>query len=163
MSQIRRHTRMLLVAVCCVAAGAGVSAIAGAGAATNGSGHPAPKAGAKAGAKRAGGLRRLALRAVHGDVVVHTKTGFSTVTFDRGKVDSVNGQRLTITEGTAKSSYKTVTLTIPANAIVRDNRSKSTLSAVKPGQRVLVLAAPQHTYVVARTPKRTAKTRTRTG
>jgi hypothetical protein len=166
MSKIRRHTRILLVAVCCVAVGAGVSAIAGAGAATTSSSHPASKAGAKAGAKRAkraGGLRRLALRAVHGDVVVHTKAGFSTVTFDRGKVDSVNGQQLTITEGTAKSSYKTVTLTVPANAIVRDNQSKSTLSAVKPGQRVLVLAAPQHTYVIARTPKQTARTRTRNG
>ena len=151
MSSIRRHWRLLLVAVCCVALGAGVSAIASAGAATSATGaahHPA----ARRARIRAGGLRRLT-RAVQGSAVVRTKDGFATVTFARGKVDAVNGDQLTIAEGTRKATYKTVTLTIPANAVVRDNRQQATLSDVKVGQRVLVLTAPKRTYVIARTPK----------
>jgi hypothetical protein len=88
---------------------------------------------------------------VHGDVVMHTKAGFRTVTFDRGVVDSVAGQRLKITEGTPKATYKTVTLAIPANAVVRDDKQKSSLSSVKAGQRVLVVTAPNRTLVIART------------
>ncbi len=150
MSHILKHSRLVLVAVCCVALGAGASVIAGAGA--------APSTKASAGAKthgkaKRGGLRRIALRTVHGDFVVHTKAGFRTVTVDRGVVDSLAGQQLKITEGTPKATYKTVTLTIPANAQVRDDRQKSSLSAVKPGQRVLVIAAPQRTFVIARTPR----------
>jgi hypothetical protein len=153
MSSLRRHSRLLLVAVCCVAVGAGISAIATAGAATSsssssGSSHSA----AKHPRARAGALRRLA-RAVQGSAVLRTKGGFSTVTFERGRVDSVSGQQLTLTEGTRKASYKTVTVTIPANAVVRDNRQKATLSDVKAGQRALVLAAPKRTYVIARTPQ----------
>jgi hypothetical protein len=144
MSHIRTHGRLLAVAVCCVALGAGVSAIATAGAATGSSTHPGAAA-------RTGALRRFATRAVHGTVVVHTRSGFATVTFDRGRVDSVTGQQLTLTEGTAKASYRTVTLTIPATARVRDNRQKATLSAVKPGQRVIVVRAPRHTFVIAHT------------
>src|SRR6202012_1154049 len=162
MSTIRRHSRLLLVAVCCVAAGAGISAIATAGAATSGS-SPRPTAGAATSASsphaaakhakaRKGGLRLLA-RAVQGSAVVRTAHGFATATFARGKVDAVSGQRLTIIEGTRKAAYKTVTVTVPADAVVRDDRQKATLSAVKAGQRVLVLTAPQRTYVVARTPK----------
>ena len=40
---------------------------------------------------------------------MRTADGFANVTFERGKVDSVSGQQLTITEGTPKASYKTVT------------------------------------------------------
>ena len=149
MSSIRRHSRLLAVAICCVAVGAGVSAIASAGAATTSSPSKASAAHAKA---HKGGLRRFA-RAVQGSAVVRTKTGFSTVTFERGKVDSVSGQQLTIAEGTRKATYKTVTVTVPANAVVRDNRQKASLSDVKAGQRVLVLTAPKRTYVIARTPK----------
>jgi hypothetical protein len=151
MSSIRRHSRLLLVAVCCVAVGAGISAIATAGAATsttNGAAH----SGAKRAPRRARGLRRLS-RAVQGSAVVRTADGFANVTFERGKVDSVDRQQLVITEGTPKATYKTVTMTVPATAVVRDNRQKATLSDVKAGQRVLVLTAPQHTYVIARTPK----------
>ena len=152
MSSIRRHSRLLLVAVCCVAVGAGISAIATAGAATsNPSSHAAAKH-AKQGRAGRGGLRRL-LHAVQGSAVVRTADGFANVTFERGKVDSVSGQQLTITEGTPKATYKTVTVTVPAGAVVRDNRQKATLSDVKAGQRVLVLTAPKRTYVIARTPK----------
>lgn len=148
MSSIRKHSHLLVVAICCVAAGAGVSAIATAGAATNSPSHPQ----AHRAARRIGALRRIA-RAVQGSLVVHTKTGFATVTFQRGKVDAVNGRQLTITEGTPKASYKTVTVTVPAGAVVRDDRQPATLADVKAGQRVLVFTGPQHTHVIARTPK----------
>jgi hypothetical protein len=101
---------------------------------------------------RRGGLSRIARRAVHGDVVVHTRAGFRTVTFDRGVVDSVSGRQLTIAEGTPKATYRTVTLTIPATARVRDDKRTSSLESVKSGQRVLVLVTPQRTLVIARRP-----------
>jgi hypothetical protein len=153
MSHILRHSRSLLVAVCCIALGAGASVIAGAGAATSTPAHAKhARAGRGAKAKKRG-LRRIATRAVHGDVVVHTKAGFETVTFDRGVVDSVSGRQLKITEGTPKATYNTVTLTIPANARVRDDKQESTLSSVKAGQRVLVVSGAKRALVVARTPR----------
>jgi hypothetical protein len=148
MSYIRTHGRLLLVAVCCVALGAGAGAIATAGAASSTPAHA--KATAHPGTRR-GALRRFARRAVHGSVVVRTKTGFATVTFDRGTVNSVNGQQLTITEGTPKATYKTVTLTIPSTARVRDNRQPASLSDLKAGQRVIVVQAPKRTFVIAHT------------
>jgi hypothetical protein len=150
MSTIRRHSRLLLVAVCCVAAGAAVSAIASAGAATSTS-HSAHSPTKRVRA-RARGVRRLA-RAVQGTAVVHTASGFANVAFERGKVEAVNGQRLTITEGTRQAIYKTVTVTVPAGAVIRDNRRNATLSDLRTGQRVLVLTAAKGTYVIARTPK----------
>ena len=151
MTPIRRHARLLTVGASCAALGAGASAIASAGAATGHSSHAA----AARTATRAGhgGLRRFAARAVQGSLVVHTKTGFATVTFDRGRVDSVSGQRLTLTEGTPKASYRTVEVTVPASAIVRDNGTRTSLAALTPGQRVLVLTGPRHTRVIARTPR----------
>jgi hypothetical protein len=151
MSSLRRHSRLLAVALCCVAAGAIISAVATAGAATStttSSAHPA----AKQLGLRARGARRL-LHAVQGSAVVHTAHGFANVTFERGRVDSVSGQRLTIAEGTPKATYKTVTVTDPANAVVRDNRQKAALSDVTAGQRVLVLTGPKRTYVIAHTPR----------
>ena len=154
MSSLRRHWHLLAVAVCCVALGVGISAITSAGAATSTTsssgtaGHPA----AKGIGARARGLRRFS-HAVQGSAVVHTKNGFATVTFARGTVDAVNGNQLTIAEGTRTATYKTVTLTIPANAVVRDDRSKATLSSVKAGQRVIVVQAPKRTFVIARTPR----------
>jgi hypothetical protein len=155
MSSLPRHSRLLLIAVCCVAVGAGISAIATAGAATGTSAHSATSSAHARDARvrlRAGGLRRL-LHAVQGSAVVRTADGFATVSFERGKVDSVSGQQLTLTEGTPKASYKTVTVTIPADAVVRDNRQTASLSDVKAGQRVIVVTAPKRTYVIARTPK----------
>lgn len=147
MSFIYKHASLLLVAVSCAGLGAGASAITSASAATGSSGHAAKRG------QRTGELRRLAARGVQGTVVVHTKTGFATVSFERGRVDSVSGRQLTLTEGTRKASYKTVTLTIPAGARVRDQGRRATLSDVTPGQRVLVLAVPKRTFVIAHTPR----------
>jgi len=44
--------------------------------------------------------------------------GFDTITEDQGAFQSLSGDQLTITEGTKTLTYKTVTLTIPSNAIV---------------------------------------------
>ncbi len=151
MSVIRRHSRLMLVAVSCVVIGAGASAIASAGASTTTTARAAHH-GHRHGL-RAHGPRRWAHRAVQGELVVKTKQGFVNVSFERGKIDSVNGQQLTLTEGTKTASYKTVTLTIPAGARIRDNRKPATMSDLKPGQRVLVLTAPKRTLVIAHTPK----------
>lgn len=146
MSFIRKHIRLVLVGASCAAAGAGAGAIATAGASTSNSGRTSAGS-----ARKLGPVRRFAAHGVQGSVVVHTKSGFATVNFNRGRVDSVSGQQLTIAEGTRKATYKTITVTVPADAVVRDNRHKATLSAVKPGQRVIVVRAPRRTYVIART------------
>ena len=149
MSLIARHSRLLMVAVCCAALGAGASAIASAGASSGGQGKSVQRAHGRS--LGAGGLRRLARRAVHGDLVIATRTGLKTVSFDRGRIQRVNGQQLTITEGIRQGSSRTVTVTVPANARIRDNRQVATMSELKDGQRVLVISAPKRTFVMART------------
>jgi hypothetical protein len=144
---LRKHMKLVLVAAACVTIGAAGSAIASAGAASTNSTSTAKSAATS----HARGL--LARRAVQGTVVVATKSGFETVTFARGLVQSVSGQQLTIREGTRKATYKTVTLTIPSSAVVRDNRQGTTLSALTAGQRVAVVQGPKRTLVVARTVK----------
>lgn len=151
MSFLRRHSRIAVVALSCVALGAGASAIASAGAAT-GTTAKAPHAhGAHHGLRGRG--MRWARRAVHAQLVVPTKQGFVNVTIDRGTVDSVSGSQLTLTEGTRKQTYKTVTLTIPSAAKVRDNRQTASLSSLRKGQRVIVVQAPKRTFVAAHTPR----------
>jgi len=152
---LRKHLKLVTVAAACVTIGAAGSAIATADAAGSrpsttgtGSSTAATTPRARGALARARALER---RAVHADVVVATKTGFQTVTLDRGFVQSVNAQQLTIREGTKNATYKTVTLTIPSGAIVRDDRQASTLLALTPGQRVVVVQASQRTWVIART------------
>ncbi|MGA2011206.1 MAG: hypothetical protein ABSH51_11875 [Solirubrobacteraceae bacterium] len=149
MSHLRTHSRLLVVAVSCLALGAGAGAIASAGAATGST------ASTPAGHARLGPLRRFAARAVQGTAVIHTAHGFVTVSWNRGTVKSVDGQQLTLVEGTPKAAYRTVTLTIPAGAVVRDNRSTASLSALAPGERAIVVVAPKRTLVIARTPRAT--------
>ncbi|GAC1573679.1 MAG: hypothetical protein NVS3B18_07170 [Candidatus Dormibacteria bacterium] len=143
MSFLRRHSRIALVALSCVALGAGAGAIASAGAATT----------AHADLRQHGRGRemRWLRHAVHAQLVVPTQQGFATVTLDRGTVDSVSGDQLSLTEGTPKQTYKTVTLTIPAGSTVRDNRQTASLSSLQPGQRVIVVQGPRRTFVVAHT------------
>lgn len=149
MTFLRHHLRLLTVAVCSVAVGAGASAIAVASASSGSSGSHAAHHG-----RRALLAKRLAARAVQGSAVVWTKSGFRTVSFERGVVDSVSSQQLTLTEGTPEHSYNKVTETIPSNAVVRDNRAKTTLGALTPGERVLVVQGPNRTFVRAHTAQR---------
>lgn len=148
MTYLRKHMKLVLVAAACVTIGAAGSAIATAGAAGTGQ-TPATASGKTKQHAR----RLLARRAVHADVVVAAKSGFATVVLDRGIVQSVNGRQLTIREGTKKATYKTVTLTIPSSAKVRDNGQSSTLSSVHAGQRATVVQGPKRTWVVAHTVK----------
>ncbi len=127
----------------CAVVGAGAGILGSAGAATSGAATHSSKARTTAG-------RGLLKRAVHVDAVVPAGGGrFATVTIDRGVVVSVTGDQLVLREGTRKTAFKTVTLTVPAAAIVHDNRALSTLSAVKPGQIARVFAGPRQTRVNA--------------
>jgi len=89
--------------------------------------------------------------AVHEDAVVLDKagTGFVTATVDNGVVKSLSGDSLTVTEGLRSVTYKTVTLTIPANATVMRNFNKATLSDLKTGDRVHVAQSSDGTTVFA--------------
>jgi hypothetical protein len=149
MKLVRNKFRLIAVAVSCVAIGAAISAIATAGAATSSTGSGTKSAGRHA---RQTALRVLR-RSVHGDLVVATKNGLVTVTFDRGKVQSVSGRQLTIDEGTKTKTLKVVTLTVPSNARVRNNGRVTSLAMVKAGHRVLVVQGPKVWHVIARTPR----------
>lgn len=148
---ITRHSRSLIVGLSCAGLATGAGAIATAGASTgHATGHAArgDHSGPPPGPPPLAGLTG---QAVHGQVVVPTKTGFATVTFDRGVVKSVDGQQLEITEGTKTNTYQTVTVTVPANAIVRNDGSKSSLADVSAGEHVTVIQGPEKTCVLAGT------------
>ena len=150
MGRIRQNWKLGAVAATCmvIGAGAGASMIGSAGAATTSS--SAASGTVATPAHHGLRARRLLGRTVHGDFVVATKNGFVTVTVDRGTVQSVSGQQLTLTEGTKTQTYKTVTLTIPGTAKVRDNKKLASLADVKAGQRAMVVQAPRQTWVIAR-------------
>jgi hypothetical protein len=87
---------------------------------------------------------------VHADLVVPAKGGtFQTVTFDRGTVDSVSGDQLTIKEGTKSATYKTITLTIPSDAKIRRNGENAQLSDLQQGDGVAVVSTDGKTLVKA--------------
>ena len=96
---------------------------------------------------------RFARGPVHADLVVPDgQGGFQTVTFDRGTVDSVSGDQLTIKEGTPTATYKTLTLTIPSDAKIRRNGSDAQLSDLQQGDFVTVVQAAGKTLVKAFAP-----------
>lgn len=138
-----KTTRTVGVAALCVALGA-AGGIASSGAATSTS--------KKANATRAGGHPGgPGGRAVHEDAVVLNKAGtaFINATEDSGSVVSVSGDQLTIKEGTASVTYKTLTLTIPSGATIKRNGSTAQLSALKAGDRVHVTKSSDGTTVFA--------------
>lgn len=150
MGRIRQNWKFGAAAASClvIGAGAGASLIGSADAATSSTAATGATATHAHHGLRA---RRLLGRTVHGEFLVATEHGqLVTVTVDRGLVQSVNGQQLTLTEGAKTQTPKTVTLTIPANAKVRDNKQLVSLAHVKAGQRAMVVQAPQHTWVIAR-------------
>jgi hypothetical protein len=150
MSWPRRNSKLIVVALGCLAVGAGASAIAGAGAATGTGSHSQRYFRAQRGLQGAR-LRRIVGHAVQGTVVLATRQGFKTVSFDRGTVASVSGRQLTLVEGRPRTAKRNVTLTIPSAARVRDNRQASSLSALKTGERVIVIRLPKRTLVLAHT------------
>lgn len=151
MRVLKRNYKLVALAASCVALGAVVGAIASAGAATPASGTTSTASSAATHQRGRGALTRRAFAgAVQGSLVVHTRSGFATVTFERGVVKSVSGNQLTITERTKKSVYKDVTVTVPSNARIRVNKQNATFGQLKSGQRVMVVSAPQRTTVIAR-------------
>lgn len=100
------------------------------------------------------GERAMLGPAVHASVVVLNKagTGFITATEDRGTVQSVSGDKLTIKEGIGKVTYRTITLTIPSKATIMRNFSAAALSALKSGDRVRVEQSSEGTDVFAVAP-----------
>jgi hypothetical protein len=78
-------------------------------------------------------LARLrALGGVHGEVTFHNKTGFHTLAFERGTIQSVNGPNVQVSapDGT------TWTWLIVSNTVVRENGSKTTTNALAKGDLV---------------------------
>ena len=88
---------------------------------------------------------------VHSEMVVPTKSGddFETLTQDSGKLQSVSGSQLTITEGTETATYKTVTLDVPSDAKVIRNGKQADLSDLQQGDQVHVSQSPQNSFVFA--------------
>jgi hypothetical protein len=88
---------------------------------------------------------------VHSEMVVPTKSGddFETITQDSGKVQSVSGSQVTITEGTEQATYKTVSLDIPSDAKVIRNGKAADLSDLQQGDQVHVSQSPQDSFVFA--------------
>ena len=134
-----------LVAVLCLAIGAMAGIGSGSAATTHkahssssSSGQPGPPGGSMGGP------------AIHSVSVVPNKegTGFDTLTMDGGTVQSVSGQQLTITEGTKTLTYKTVTLTIPANATVTRDGKSAKLSELQSGDHVMVCENSDGTSMV---------------
>ena len=99
----------------------------------------------------AGGPGPLGGPPVHSEMVVPNKAGdgFITVTGDDGKVNSVSGSQLTITEGTEKATYKTVTLDVPSDATVVRDGDKAQLSDLQAGDQVHVSQSPENSFVFA--------------
>jgi hypothetical protein len=135
----------------------GACALLGAGGAVAGQALSSPSSSDAASNQRpaqqraGGGPMRALRRSPHVEAVVRTRDGrWATVTIDRGVVEQVDGNRLTIREGTRTATYKTVTLEIPANARIRVNRRAAKLSDVKKGQRAVVVRGPRGTRVNAR-------------
>src|SRR3954451_16061115 len=126
---------------------AGACALAGAGAGIAGSdahsgGHFRDHHGHQFG--------RFAKGPVHAELVVPTRGGeFKTVTLDRGLVESVASDSLTVKEGTRKATYKTVTLSIPSDAKIRRNHDDAQLSDLQAGDYVTVVQAAGKTFVKA--------------
>lgn len=142
------------VVAACAALGA-VGAYVG-----NAASSPSSTSAAPANVKQAGpnGHRRGALgrlrRAVHADLVVATKDGkFVNVTVDRGIVEKVEGNSLTLEEGTKNATYKTMTIDLPSNTVVRIKRTPGKLSDVKAGQHAMVVRGSQRTAVIVRNGK----------
>jgi hypothetical protein len=89
--------------------------------------------------------------AVHATVVVLNKagTGFVTVTEDSGKVKSVAGNDVTITEGFGKVTYKDVTVALPGNATIYRNGKKAAVGDLTAGDFIHVSSSSEGTWVMA--------------
>ena len=76
-------------------------------------------------------------------------TGFITATEDNGTVAVVSGNQLSVKEAIGNVVYKTVTLTIPADATIVRNFKKAALTDLKTGDHVHVSQSSDGTMVFA--------------
>jgi hypothetical protein len=89
---------------------------------------------------------------VHSEAVVPNAdgTGFDTITEDGGKLTTVDGNTLNITEGTDKAKYKDVSIDVGSSPTVFRNGATATLGDLKPDDQVRVIrGTPKGTVVVA--------------
>jgi hypothetical protein len=89
---------------------------------------------------------------VHSETVIPNDKGdgFITVTTDSGKLKSIDGTKLTVTEGTDKKTYAEPTIDVGSDARVIRNGKKATLSDLKEDDFVHILkGGPKGTIVFA--------------
>jgi hypothetical protein len=89
--------------------------------------------------------------AVHSEAIVPNKAGdgFITITSDGGKIKSVSGNDVTIDESVGTLHYKDATVTIPSDATVIRDHAKASVSDLKEGDFVHVIASSERTIVIA--------------
>ena len=92
--------------------------------------------------------------AVHAQAVVPNAAGdgFDTITFDAGTLKSIDGSKLTVTEGTDKATYGTPTIDVGSSAKVFRSHQKASLGDLKEGDLVRIIQAPKGTLVWAEDP-----------
>lgn len=88
---------------------------------------------------------------VHAEMVVPNKNGdgFDRVTIDAGKIRTIDGTNLTITEGTDKATYGEPTIDVGGSATVVRNHQKATVGDLKEGDFARVVQGPGGTFVMA--------------
>ena len=88
---------------------------------------------------------------IHAEAVVPNKAGdgFITVTSDAGKIKSISGNDVTIDESVGSVHYKDVMVTIPNDATIIRNHAKASLSDLKAGDDIRVIASSESTFVIA--------------
>jgi hypothetical protein len=101
-------------------------------------------------ASRRAGEARLRRAVSITAVVPHGHGSFVTVSLERGTLTSISASTLTLSEGTKRATYKTVTISLPSDAVVRLSHERSSLSQLQAGDRVQVTQGPKRTLVSAR-------------
>src|SRR4051794_4392083 len=89
--------------------------------------------------------------AVHAEAVVlnRARDAFITQTMDDGKLKSVSGRDITITEAIGSVTYKDATITLPAAAKIVRNGATATIDDLKAGDHVHVEQSSDGTFVFA--------------
>ena len=156
-----------LIVVICVIAGA-LAGIAGSAAAPSSSSKSSKASKHKSSKRAAARLQRRGFRGgpfgpgfrhgpgrggppVHSEAVVPNANGdgFDTITADAGKLKTIDGTKLTVTEGTDKATYGEPTIDVGATATVFRNHQKAALTDLKEGDFVHIVKSPRGNLVVA--------------
>ena len=146
------HSRTLkrgAAAALCATVGATAGIATGAAATTKGKSKARTSQTATQGTRPAG--RGPGGMAVHEESVVLSKAGtaYITRTEDSGVVTAVSGSDVTIKEGTATVTYKTLTITIPSGATIQRNGATAAIGDIKVGDHIHVGQSSDGTDVFA--------------